>query len=405
MTVSGQRCRCRSLFLLHAISLVLIDKSLLRISANEAFCHADGTCETNGDSDPLSSRLDQAMAAKSTAYGLEQYITHDFRREQQLRLMEQVDQYMRNIVFTELKYIPIKADCLNRHDLCSFWSAIGECKSNEAYMLLQCAPACQACHSLIFEERCPFDENDLLNVWQPGDLGSFFRRITTDESIQQSYNPQILSQPERGGVHGDNPWIIILDDFLTQEECETLIEQGAIQGYERSEDVGRKRFDGTYDSIQSEGRTSTNAWCLNDCYEHNVTRAVTQRMEELTGVPESHSEYLQLLKYEPGQFYEMHHDYIPHHVQRAQGPRILTIFLYLNDVEEGGGTRFTDLDLTIMPKRGRAVIWPSVLDQAPTLKEPRTHHEALPVTKGVKYGANAWIHLRDFKKPYIDSCV
>jgi hypothetical protein len=31
-------------------------------------------------------------------------------------------------------------------------------------------------------------------------------------------------------------------------------------------------------------------------------------------------------------------------------------------------------------------------------KDPRTDHQALPaVTNGVKYGANAWVHQRDFK--------
>lgn len=32
---------------------------------------------------------------------------------------------------------------------------------------------------------------------------------------------------------------------------------------------------------------------------------------------------------------EIHHDYIDFHLRRAQGVRILTVFLYLNDVEEG----------------------------------------------------------------------
>jgi prolyl 4-hydroxylase len=100
---------------------------------------------------------------------------------------------------------------------------------------------------------------------------------------------------------------------------------------------------------------------------------------------------LQLLKYEETQFYESHHDYIDNHIDRPQGPRILTVFLYLNDVEAGGGTHFTDLDITVMPKRGRALIWPSVFDNDPRLKDARTHHEALPVEKGIKYGANAWV--------------
>ena len=79
--------------------------------------------------------------------------------------------------------------------------------------------------------------------------------------------------------------------------------------------------------------------------------------------------------------------------------RILTVFLYLNnDVEEGGATNFPLLDLTVEPKRGRAlIIWPTtvgVLDEDPRQMDPMTNHQALPVTKGLKYGANAWLHQR-----------
>ena len=127
-------------------------------------------------------------------------------------------------------------------------------------------------------------------------------------------------------------------------------------------------------------------------------------MENITGIPEANGEHLQLLKYQEGQFYKSHHDYIAHHVDRAQHVRILTVFLYLNDVEEGGGTHFNTLKLTVQPKQGRVVIWPSVLDDKPSKKDKRTNHEALPVKKGVKYGANAWLHQRDFKVPYSRSC-
>jgi hypothetical protein len=34
------------------------------------------------------------------------------------------------------------------------------------------------------------------------------------------------------------------------------------------------------------------------------------------------------------------------------GPRILTFFLYLSDVEEGGETSFPYLDIAIKPKKG-----------------------------------------------------
>ena len=61
----------------------------------------------------------------------------------------------------------------------------------------------------------------------------------------------------------------------------------------------------------------------------------------------------------------------------------------------GGGTRFGSLDYTVKPKRGMALVWPSMQDDLKE-KDDWTWHEALPVTEGVKYGANSWIHLREF---------
>jgi prolyl 4-hydroxylase len=59
----------------------------------------------------------------------------------------------------------------------------------------------------------------------------------------------------------------------------------------------------------------------------------------------------------------------------------------LNNVEEGGGTNFSALNLTVMPKVGRALLWSSVLTEQPTEKDDRTYHQALPVKKGVKFGS------------------
>ena len=75
----------------------------------------------------------------------------------------------------------------------------------------------------------------------------------------------------------------------------------------------------------------------------------------------------------------------------------MTAYLYLNDVQKGGGTKFTDLDITVMPKRGRVLFWPSVLNDRPHEKDGRTNHQALPVEAGVKFGANGWFHQFDFK--------
>ena len=96
---------------------------------------------------------------------------------------------------------------------------------------------------------------------------------------------------------------------------------------------------------------------------------------------------------------------IPFQKTRQEGCRVLTAFLYLNDVEAGGGTWFDRLDITVTPRRGRALLWPSVLNESPHEVDPRTTHSALPVEKGVKYGANAWFHQHDFKTPNSLGCA
>lgn len=112
-----------------------------------------------------------------------------------------------------------------------------------------------------------------------------------------------------------------------------------------------------------------------------------------------------MLKYTPGQYYRTHHDFDPRTVTLPSGPRILTVFLYLSDVEEGGGTNFPDLNITVMPRKGKALIWPSVLDALPEKMDARTRHQALPVTKGTKLAANAWIHQYNMKIPITWGCT
>lgn len=167
------------------------------------------------------------------------------------------------------------------------------------------------------------------------------------------------------------------------------------------------------------GNTETNnsfllQWCTGDCYTDPVAQRLMERVENITGIPEVNSENFQLLQYLDGdpddpsvpkhQHYNVHNDYIPYQLERPSGVRILTFYFYLNDVEEGGGTRFPHLNMTVTPKRGRAALWPSVLDEHPNEKDGRSDHEALPVLKGEKYGCNAWIHQRDFKTPNNRGC-
>lgn len=81
-----------------------------------------------------------------------------------------------------------------------------------------------------------------------------------------------------------------------------------------------------------------------------------------------------------------------------------TFFLYLSDVEQGGGTRFPQLNITVAPGIGRALIWPSVRNDDVNVADMRTEHEALPVEAGEKYAANFWVHMREFQRPLALGC-
>ena len=111
----------------------------------------------------------------------------------------------------------------------------------------------------------------------------------------------------------------------------------------------KSRFLGD-DKVEAQGllrnRTSTTSWCnVPSCLEDPTFVAVRARIAALVQMPWQHSEHLQLLRYEKGQFYREHHDQIAP-IDSAWGPRLYTFFMYLSDVEEGGATNFTKLNLT-----------------------------------------------------------
>lgn len=314
--------------------------------------------------------------------------------------------------------------CINRHALCSFWSALGECEANPAYMVTNCAPSCYSCHMIDFDTRCPKkDPNDPNHKpgLVPGGLNKMFKRIVKEgQSESTNYTVNVHSKPKEVTIPKrenedepdvmDGPWVVTFDNFISDTECDQLVQLGYQQkdGYQRSKDVGEVKFDGTFDGYESKSRTSSNAWCSakEGCRFDPVANLIMERLANVTGIPKENSEDFQLLRYEVGQFYRKHHDYIGHQKQRQCGPRILTFFLYLSDVEAGGGTAFPRLgNLTVIPKKGRALLWPSVLDSDPSNEDARTQHEALPVFGGLKYAANAWIHLYDYINPQTQGCT
>ena len=315
------------------------------------------------------------------------------------------------------KYKRVRQNCLNMHQDCSLWAAQGECDKNEQYMKTMCAPACISCDYLgDTSEECTGINPNSEPLWKPGDLNAFFEEIVDNENGSgnhyQQFHPRALSRPSTNsngkrvpGVEQDGPWLVMLDSFLTEEEADILIEIGQEQGFGRSV----KAVTAGEGKI-TESRTSSNTWCKDSCMEDPTVARVLQRIANTTKSTVNHSEHLQLLKYSIGQFYVGHVDFIPYQLDYPCGARIMTMFLYLNDEGlEGGGTRFSKLgpgiDITVQPKKGNALLWPNVKNEDPMERDERTYHEAQQVVKGVKFGANAWIHSEDFQTPWKLNCL
>lgn len=183
-------------------------------------------------------------------------------------------------------------------------------------------------------------------------------------------------------------------------------------------------------------RTSKTSWCnVPFCEADPTIRSLKNRVANVTGVPLANSEHVQVLQYDPGDFYRQHHDQNAHPLS-PWGPRLYTFFLYLSNVAEGvgsstdqplpcprslnmacvastlpplrlepdlissssdlirstqpatvptsppvyappvwqGGTRFTHLNITVEAKRGRALFWPSVLNSDPSAVRISSDH-------------------------------
>ena len=69
--------------------------------------------------------------------------------------------------------------------------------------------------------------------------------------------------------------------------------------------------------------------------------------------------------------------------------------VFLNEVEQGGETHFTDIGIQIEPKTGVLLIWNNALpDGSPN---ESTIHAGTPVLKGTKYIITKWYRTRPWK--------
>lgn len=131
-------------------------------------------------------------------------------------------------------------------------------------------------------------------------------------------------------------------------------------------------------------RTSDGAplhWMIEDPALH----ALNRRMAAVSGTRYDQAEATQILRYQPGQEYKPHYDF----VRAAPNQRMLTLLIWLNDDYDGGETRFLETGLDVKGKTGDAVVFRNMASDRSLDK--MTRHAGMPVTRGTKFIVSKWI--------------
>lgn len=217
------------------------------------------------------------------------------------------------------------------------------------------------------------------------------KTIIPDQDALKRVGAQVRARleanPEAYKIPTDKAEIFAIGDFLDADECKrliTMIDQVARPSELFDDDAYatgfRTSYSGDFDP------------------EDSFIRSISRRIDDLLGVNPITGETIQGQRYLPGQQFKPHHDYFhttekywPMERKRG-GQRSWTAMAYLNDVTEGGGTHFVNLNVNVEPKPGVLMVWNNANpDGSPNLD---TLHAGEPVIKGTKYVITKWYRTR-----------
>lgn len=205
-----------------------------------------------------------------------------------------------------------------------------------------------------------------------------------------------LTRPDFPGkaqkVDTDKAQIYVLDDFLSDAECDGLADIISTNLRAASIIPGKKVED-----------FRTSRTCDLGLLQAPLIAAVDAKISDALGIPLDHAEITQGQHYDVAQEYKVHSDFFTpglpttEDLTRIQGNRTWTFMIYLNTVPQGGGTAFTEIPHTIYSGKGRAVAWNNLY--ADGAINPDTIHAGLPVKTGSKTIITKWFRERAAPRP------
>jgi prolyl 4-hydroxylase len=184
-----------------------------------------------------------------------------------------------------------------------------------------------------------------------------------------------------------------IDNFLTPQECDRLIELAS------SRLEPSRVYTDAADLHDTQNRKSEQAWLVYDV-DPLVTK-ISEHIAKISGYPVENQEDLQVVKYKPEGFFRTHYDACEGNEQFCQrmdgaaGPRLWTYLIYLNDDVTGGETVFPHLNLRVKPQKGKLIVFQSTDENGKLIRESLHGGEA--VKTGNKWICNKWIRKNKYK--------
>jgi prolyl 4-hydroxylase len=200
-------------------------------------------------------------------------------------------------------------------------------------------------------------------------------------------------------IHNNDPLVLTIDNCLTVDECNHMIQISKPK-------MARSLVSNEKQGVESASRTSLNAWIQHDYDE--ITLRIGEKIANIIGIPLENAEAYQVLHYDINGEYRNHYDSWEHdgsektlRCMKYGGARLKTALVYLNDVEEGGSTRLNRLNIDVLPKQGKLLIFENTY-VGTNIKHPLSEHAGMPVIKGEKYAFNLWFKEFNAKRLYSD---
>jgi prolyl 4-hydroxylase len=188
-------------------------------------------------------------------------------------------------------------------------------------------------------------------------------------------DPVSLPEPE---LISDSPRIRIYRQLFSAAECDYALK--VAEGLFQPSMV----YNAARQLVRDPIRTSDGA-TLHWLVEDPVIHALLRRIAKVTGTDAGQGEAAQVLRYQPGQEYKPHYDYL----RASENQRIVTALVWLNEGYAGGETAFIRTGHKLRGRKGDAVVfWNSLADGS---IDPLTEHAGLPVQRGTKLLFNRWI--------------